>query len=242
MKNMLKFPFGQLLTIIGVIFVVNSLSGIDYTILYKETAPKVVLLAPYERPQLSVKLHIGAQIIVFTKKFPWGCKYKSGSGVFVREDGVILTAAHVVKGTSILKVTTQDGMNFRAGVIATDEKLDLALIKIVPNTPFLFKWARIGKERPSGWPVYALGNPLGLPWLITNGIISGYKNSWLISDTVINPGSSGGGLFDATNGRLQGITIATISPGMSAGFAGHSITVRPKDVIRFLERNMPLCG
>jgi serine protease Do len=242
MKVTFKFPFGTILTILGVIWVYNSLSGISYPQLHEKTAPKIVLLAPYEAPVLTAKLHIGEDILVFKKQLPFSCHYRMGSGVFVREDGIIITAAHVTRGTSLLRVETVNGRVYRAAVIARDVEKDLALLKVVPEPNVAFKVARIGKERPSGWSVYAVGNPLGLPWLITSGIISGYLNDTLLSDTVINPGSSGGGLFDVTNGRLEGITVGTISPIQSSGFMGHSVFVRSKIVKDFLERSLPLCG
>lgn len=243
MKLTLKFPFGTIITVLAVIYVFNSLTGISYPKLHEKTTPKIVLLNPYIAPVFEMKLHIGEDIIVLRKQLPFGCKYSLGSGIIVRKDGVILTAAHMTRGTSLLRVELSNGHVYRAVVMAKDERLDLALLKLVGEPREVLKVARIGKERPSGWPVYAVGNPLGLPWLITSGIISGFtRDFWLLSDTVINPGSSGGGLFDATTGKLMGVTVGSIGPTQGSGFAGHSVTVRTKAVIEFLNGSMDICG
>lgn len=140
----------------------------------------------------------------------------AGSGVIFSEDGYIITNNHVIEGATSISVRTQNGDEYSAKLIGTDDQTDLAVIKVDANglTP-----ATIGDSDSLqvGDAAIAIGNPLGeLGGTVTSGIISALDReitvedetmTLLQTDAAINPGNSGGGLFDA-NGNLIGIVNA----------------------------------
>lgn len=159
-----------------------------------------------------------------------------GSGVIVSTNGYILTNNHVVADADELKVLLSDGREFVAKVIGTDEKTDVAVIKIEADGLPLATLADSDKLRV-GDVVFAVGNPLGVGQTVTMGIISatgrnslgllenvgGYEN-FIQTDAAINQGNSGGALIDA-KGRLVGINTAIISPSRGNIGIGFSIPV-----------------
>jgi serine protease Do len=171
-------------------------------------------------------------------------KYNSiGSGVVLSEDGVIVTNAHVVNKASKIFVTTSEGNVFIAHPVKTDRTSDLALIKV--NSIYRFKPVNIKKD-DKGYPgekVIAIGNPFGLENSVSTGVISGFKRSFrsrncnyactdlIQTDASINPGSSGGGLFNM-KGELTGINVAMVQDSDNIGFAIPMLKVR-----RLLEQN-----
>lgn len=199
---------------------------------YVESAPTIALVSPYEHPPK--KKHTMWDLL-FPEKGGFGAIYRKGSAVFVRGDGVLLTAAHVVKGTSLVRLETNDSRVYRAVVSARDEKLDIALLKI-DHPQERFRAARIGAERPLGWPVYAIGNPAWFKAAITAGIIAAYdyEDRRLISDAFVEHGSSGGGLFDATDGRLIGIVVQL--------YKGYSASIQTSALQAFLDHTLLLAG
>lgn len=150
-----------------------------------------------------------------------------GSGVIFRRDGQILTNAHVVQGAHTVRVILADGRQFEAGVMGADREHDVAELRIgARNLPV----AELS-ERPLkvGQLVVAVGNPYGLGWTVTSGVVSalnrelpnphGGKLTDLIqTDASINPGSSGGPLVDS-QGRVVGITTAIVPYAQGLGFA-----------------------
>jgi serine protease Do/serine protease DegQ len=156
-----------------------------------------------------------------------------GSGVIVSPDGYILTNNHVVDGADQLKVSFADGREFPAKLIGTDDKTDIAVIKIEATNLPTVVLADSEKLRV-GDIVFAVGNPLEVGETVTMGIVSakgrnklgllddvgGYED-FIQTDAAINLGNSGGALVDA-KGRLVGINSAIISPtrgNIGIGFA-----------------------
>jgi len=150
-----------------------------------------------------------------------------GSGVIFSSDGQILTNAHVVEGAAHITVTLADGRKFAAGLVGMDPEADLAILRIgAHNLPV----AELGHgPLRVGQLVIAIGNPYGLGWTVTAGVVSalgrtlegprGARLSNLIqSDTPINPGNSGGPLVDS-NGRVVGITTAVYFMAQGLGFS-----------------------
>ena len=136
--------------------------------------------------------------------------------MIISEDGYILTNNHVIEGQSSIKVTTSDGQEYDATVVSTDDKTDIAVLKIEASglTP-----AVIGDSDSLvvGETAVAVGNPLGeLGGTVTDGIISALdrevtvegKNMTLLqTSAAVSPGNSGGGLFNE-KGELVGIVNA----------------------------------
>jgi serine protease Do len=144
-----------------------------------------------------------------------------GSGVIVREDGVILTNNHVVEGERDLRVHLQDGRELVGKVVGTDAKTDLAVIQLVGERPEGLVALQLGDSEllRIGEPVLAVGNPFGLSGTVTMGIVSalGRGNVAIVdyedfiqTDAAINPGNSGGALVN-TRGELVGINTAILS-------------------------------
>jgi serine protease Do len=149
-----------------------------------------------------------------------------GSGVIVSSDGYVLTNNHVVEDADQLKVELSDGRTFDAEIVGTDDKSDVAVLKV--NATGLVP-ARLGdssKLEVGDW-VIAVGSPFGLDQTVTAGIISamnrqtgilsgGYED-FLQTDAAINPGNSGGPLV-SLRGEVIGINTAINSrTGTNAG-------------------------
>ena len=151
-----------------------------------------------------------------------------GSGVIIDADGVIVTNAHVVRGSSALKVVLVDGRSFDGKIVGLDNETDLARVSIDAEGLVA---AELRTDRPArvGEWVIAVGNPLGLGHSVTAGIVSGrgrtqgitsYDN-FIQTDAAINPGNSGGPLVDL-DGKVVGINTAVIDArrgGQGIGFA-----------------------
>ncbi|MBS4049748.1 MAG: trypsin-like peptidase domain-containing protein [Methylomonas sp.] len=153
----------------------------------------------------------------------------SGSGFIWDEAGHVVTNFHVIAGANEAIVKLADGRDYRAGLVGASQVHDIAVLKI-----------GVGFKRPPpvpigtshdlkvGQKVFAIGNPFGLDWTLTTGIVSaldrtlGGNNGPAVehliqTDAAINPGNSGGPLLDSA-GRLIGINTAIYSPsGASAG-------------------------
>src|SRR6478735_6326169 len=167
-----------------------------------------------------------------------------GSGVIVDDSGHIVTNNHVVAGADpdSVQVTLTDGRIFKATIVGTDATTDLAVIKLT-DAPDDLKPAAFGDSSKVivGQPVMAVGNPLGLANTVTTGIVSAVdrpvstagENSSEATvtnaiqiDAAVNPGNSGGPLFDA-KGQVIGInsSIATLSSESGSIGLGFAIPV-----------------
>jgi serine protease Do len=159
-----------------------------------------------------------------------------GSGFIVSPDGYILTNAHVVDNASKVTVRLTDRREFEAKVIGTDERSDVAVIKIdAKNLPTV----RIGdpsRLRAGEW-VVAIGSPFGFENSVTAGIVSGIARSlpggpssnyvpFIQTDVVVNPGNSGGPLFNL-DGEVVGINSQIYSS--TGAYQGLSFAI-PIDV------------
>jgi serine protease Do len=149
-----------------------------------------------------------------------------GSGFFISADGFAVTNNHVVDGADKVEVTTDDGKVFKAKVIGTDARTDLALIKVEGGSDFPFAKLSDGKPRIGDW-VLAVGNPFGLGGTVTAGIVSasgrdignGPYDDFIQIDAPVNKGNSGGPAFN-TEGEVMGVNTAIYSPsGGSVGIA-----------------------
>ncbi len=159
-----------------------------------------------------------------------------GSGFLITEDGYIVTNNHVVHNASAITVTLNDGREYSASVKGTDEKTDLALLKIEEkNLPFL----RFGDSetlKVGEW-VVAIGNPLGIGATLTVGIVSAkgrqdlgiasYED-FIQTDAPINPGNSGGPLFNL-QGEVIGVNTAIYTK--SGGYMGIGFSI-PSQIVQ----------
>jgi serine protease Do len=165
-----------------------------------------------------------------------------GSGVIVDKNGYILTNNHVIRGADEIKVTLADKREFKGSVIGTDQKTDLAVIKVdSDNLPVL----QLGDSDnlKIGETVFAIGNPFGLTQTFTSGIVSATGRAivgiadyedFIQTDAAINPGNSGGALVNI-RGELIGINTAIFST--SGGYQGIGFAIpsaMAKDVMESL--------
>jgi serine protease Do len=147
-----------------------------------------------------------------------------GSGFFISPDGYAVTNNHVVDHAKTVQVTTDDGTVYKAKVIGTDSKTDLALIKVESNKALPYVKFAEHDPRIGDW-VVAVGNPFGLGGTVTAGIVSargrdigsGPYDDYIQIDAPINKGNSGGPAFNV-NGNVIGVNTAIFSP--SGGSVG----------------------
>jgi serine protease Do len=136
-----------------------------------------------------------------------------GSGFFITSTGHIVTNNHVVEDAKEITVTLKDGREFEAKVVGTDERSDLAVLKVEGKDFRYVEFDTAVEPRVGDW-VIAIGNPFGLGGTATAGIVSaegrdlgGQYANFIQIDAPINPGNSGGPAFDL-NGRVIGVNSA----------------------------------
>ncbi len=151
----------------------------------------------------------------------------SGSGFFI-DGGYIVTNHHVVENSRRLTVRFEDGRELDATLVGSDEKTDLAVLKLVSSSaPAALGWGDSNRVRP-GESVFAVGSPFGLGNSVTAGIVSargrrigGTYDDFIQVDAPINRGNSGGPLFNEA-GQVIGVNSAIFSPtggNVGIGFA-----------------------
>ncbi|XP_058145816.1 serine protease HTRA4 [Dasypus novemcinctus] len=176
----------------------------------EQVAPSVVHLQLFRRSPLSGK----------------DLPASSGSGFLVSEDGLIVTNAHVITNQQRIQVELQSGIQYEATVKDVDHKLDLALIKIEPDTDLPVLLLGRSSDLRAGEFVVALGSPFSLQNTVTAGIVSttqrggkelGLKDSdmdYIQTDAIINHGNSGGPLVNL-DGDVIGINTLKVTAGIS---------------------------
>jgi serine protease Do len=141
-----------------------------------------------------------------------------GSGFVISPDGYIVTNNHVIDGADDIEIDFQNKDHYKAKLIGTDKKTDIALLKIEPTTPLpAVAFGDSDKMRVGDW-VIAMGNPLGEGFSVSAGIVSarnrelsGTYDDFLQTDAAINKGNSGGPLFNM-DGQVIGVNTAILSP------------------------------
>ncbi len=153
----------------------------------------------------------------------------TGSGFILSSDGQLVTNAHVVAGSSEVKVTLKDGQVFEGKVMGVDEMTDIAVIKIEATGLPTAKLGSATNLTPGEWAI-AIGNPLGFDNSVTVGIISALDRPsaqvgvpdkrvrFIQTDAAINPGNSGGPLLNV-RGEVIGLNTAIRADGQGLSFA-----------------------
>jgi serine protease Do len=168
-----------------------------------------------------------------------------GSGFIISPDGFILTNAHVVEGADEINVRLTDKREFKAKVIGSDRRTDVALIKIEASGLQAVRLGDPNKMRVGEW-VLAIGSPFGFENTVTAGIVSGKGRSlpqenfvpFIQTDVAINPGNSGGPLFNM-RGEVVGINSQIYS--RTGGFMGLSFAI-PIDVAMDIQSQLRTKG
>ncbi len=160
----------------------------------------------------------------------------TGSGVIISPDGYIITNNHVINGTQDLSITLNDNKIYKAKLIGTDEKTDIALLKIDADEELPYATFGDSDQARVGEWVLAVGNPFNLTSTVTAGIISAKSRdlsginsqSFIQTDAAVNPGNSGGALVNIY-GDLIGINTAITS--QTGSYIGYSFAV-PSNIAR----------
>ena len=210
----------------------------------REIAPRGEL-APQEETTIALFEATRGSVVSITTEArvlnPWSRRAVdvprgTGSGFVWDDRGHIVTNNHVIKGASGARVRLADGRELSAQLIGTAPEHDLAVLRIDAgfDTPPAMPVGESGTLRV-GQSVLAIGNPFGLDWTLTTGIVSaldreiptqdgGTIAGLVQTDAAINPGNSGGPLIDSA-GRLIGVNTAIFSPSGSSAGIGFAVPV-----------------
>lgn len=160
----------------------------------------------------------------------------TGSGVIISEDGYVVTNNHVIQGAAELEITLNNKKSYKAKLIGTDSKMDIALLKVDADEKLPYAVFADSDQVKVGEWVLAVGNPYNLNSTVTAGIISAKARnldtsgiqSFIQTDAVVNPGNSGGALVN-TRGELVGIN--TMISSNTGSYVGYSFAV-PSNITR----------
>lgn len=161
-----------------------------------------------------------------------------GSGFILSSDGYVLTNNHVVDNSNGIFVTMTSGKEYKAKVIGTDARTDIALLKIDAKDLKPLPIGDSDKLKKGQW-VLAIGSPFGLDSTVTAGIVSAINRDtgdylpFIQTDVAVNPGNSGGPLINL-QGQVVGINSQIIS--RSGGFMGISLAIPIDEVMRVVDQ------
>ncbi|ABM31784.1 DegQ family serine endoprotease [Paracidovorax citrulli] len=223
----------------------------DFTDLVDQVGPAVVNIRTIEKaPDRSSTSGMDEEMLEFFKRFglpmpgvprqqrpqrpdeeqPRGV----GSGFIVTSDGYVMTNAHVVEGAQEVLVTLTDKREFKAKIVGSDKRTDVAVVKIDATGLPAVKVGDMNRLRVGEW-VMAIGSPFGLENTVTAGIVSAKQRDtgdylpFIQTDVAINPGNSGGPLINM-RGEVVGINSQIYS--RSGGFMGISFAIPIDEAIR----------
>lgn len=161
-----------------------------------------------------------------------------GSGFILTNDGYVMTNAHVVEGADEVIVTLTDKREFKAKIVGSDKRTDVAVVKIDAKGLPAVKIGDVNRLKVGEW-VMAIGSPFGLENSVTAGIVSAKQRDtgdylpFIQTDVAINPGNSGGPLINM-RGEVVGINSQIYS--RSGGFMGISFAIPVDEAIRVSEQ------
>ncbi|MCH9704827.1 MAG: Do family serine endopeptidase [Proteobacteria bacterium] len=236
----LLFP---ILTFSAITLPAAAHDDIDIVNLVKQNSAAVISVRGIVKPKFGARGGIKGEQIPFNEFFPFSPDLferlqprqqqptvAAGSGFIVSTDGYVLTNAHVVKDADELVVTLSDNSEYSAKIVGSDEKTDIALLKIESDDPFPVVKIGDSETLQVGESVLAIGSPYGLDQSVTSGIISALGRRlpsedfvpFIQTDAAVNPGNSGGPLLNKL-GEVIGINSQIISPVRS--FSGVSFAI-----------------
>jgi len=174
-------------------------------------------------------------------------KQSLGTGFIIDSKGYIITNNHVVENADEISVSLSDEREYKAKLVGTDPKTDIALIRIITKDKLPFVKLGDSEKLKVGEWVMAIGNPFGLNNTVTVGVVSakgrvigsGPYDNYIQTDASINPGNSGGPLFN-TQGEVIGINSAIFTGGAGAGNIGIGFAIpinMAKQIVNDLKEN-----
>ena len=238
--------FRNLVLFVGLVLPLTAIAQLpDFTDLVEKQGPTVVNISttqtvrsPLGTPQMP-QLQEDDPFYEFFRRFvpnPGPREFQNnslGSGFIISTDGYILTNAHVVEAADEITVKLNDKREFKAKVIGSDKRTDIALIKIEASGLQAVRFGDPNRLKVGEW-VIAIGSPFGFENSVTAGIVSAKGRSlpqenfvpFIQTDAAVNPGNSGGPLFNM-RGEVVGINSQIYS--RTGGFMGLSFSI-PIDV------------
>ncbi|MDP3605632.1 MAG: Do family serine endopeptidase, partial [Polaromonas sp.] len=229
----------------------------DFTDLVETVGPSVVNIRTLEKVKAGAAGNADEQMLEFFRRFgipvppnmpraprpdrsqpdedqPRGV----GSGFILTSDGLVMTNAHVVEGADEVLVTLTDKREFKARIIGSDKRTDVAVVKIEATGLPAVKIGDISRLKVGEW-VMAIGSPFGLENTVTAGIVSAKQRDtgdylpFIQTDVAINPGNSGGPLLNM-RGEVVGINSQIYS--RSGGFQGISFAIPIDEATRVADQ------
>lgn len=220
----------------------------DFTNLVEQSSPSVVNISTSQKRRRVPGLPKGFEIPNLPKDSPFNEYFRRyfgeqdpepqesqslGSGFIISPDGYIISNNHVVRDADQIIVRLSDRRQFTAQVVGTDERSDIALLKIDASGLPIARLGRNTELKVGEW-VLAIGSPFGFDYSVTAGIVSAKRRAlprenyvpFIQTDVAINPGNSGGPLFNL-NGEVVGVNSQIFS--RTGGFMGLSFAI-PIDV------------
>ena len=201
---------------------------LSYAPIVKQTAPAVVNI--FTSRKVRVRRSFFDEMFGMGRAPQERTENSLGSGVIVRDNGIIVTNAHVIRGADELRVVLNDRREFDASVVAQDDEIDIAILRIdtkgerLPVLPL-----DTGGDVEIGDIVLAIGNPFGVGQTVTSGIVSALgrtnvsnSSSFIQTDAAVNPGNSGGALV-SLSGELIGVNTAIFSRSGGSNGIGFAI-------------------
>lgn len=218
----------------------------DFTVLVENNSPAVVNISTKQKIKAHAKLPHGLKIPDMPEGSPWNELFKKffeerenskgfnsqslGSGFIVDQDGYIITNHHVVKDADEILVRLSDRRELVAKLIGSDERSDIALLKIDADSLPVVKVGNSDKIKVGEWAM-AIGSPFGFDHSVSVGIVSAIGRNnlpnsnyvpFIQTDVAINPGNSGGPLFNL-KGEVIGINSQIYT--RTGGFMGLSFSI-----------------
>ncbi len=231
----------------------------DFTDLVEQVGPSVVNIRTSEKVKAAAAGGVDEQMLEFFRRFgipvpPGGPRAPRpersqpqpdedqprgvGSGFILTSDGFVMTNAHVVEGADEVIVTLTDKREFKARIIGTDKRSDVAVVKIEASGLPAVKIGDSNRLRVGEW-VMAIGSPFGLENSVTAGIVSAKQRDtgdylpFIQTDVAINPGNSGGPLINM-RGEVVGINSQIYS--RSGGYQGISFAIPIDEATRVADQ------
>ena len=211
--------------------ILNSVENPDFTKAAENAIHAVVHVK-------NVSLSSGQMTLqdLFSGRSPQRAQLGTGSGVIINSTGYIITNNHVIQNAHELSVTLNNNKTYKAEIVGSDPKTDIALLKIKPDEELPYVTFGDSDTAKIGEWVLAVGNPFNLTSTVTAGIISAKSRdltgtssqSFIQTDAAVNPGNSGGALVNI-NGELIGINTAISS--QTGSYIGYSFAV-PSNIAR----------
>jgi len=208
----------------------------DFADLVDKVGPAVVNIRTTERSGDGARLPFRrrAPSLQQSDEVPRG----EGSGFILSADGYVMTNAHVIAGASEVYVTMTDKREFKAKIVGSDERTDVALVKIDATGLPVLRIGDVSRLRVGEW-VVAIGSPFGFDNTVTAGIVSaksretGSEVALIQTDVAVNPGNSGGPLINI-RGEAVGVNSQIYSPVGS--YVGISFAIPIDEAMRIADQ------